>query len=260
MENIRGSSFGRMSLAHYQATKDLIFKPCLKKLDRPKFQYLPMANGQTQDWQNCLSVKLRGACLTLNIGESPSVARESFLSQILEDNAPEKYYLSEKACLGILRRAKERGKELPEELRIALERQASRLQSTDRKIENGGNGNGVLAETAYTLDTIDRHAVATIYGAKSYSEYERGKVAAIRASGGNYGGGSENLALSYSVVRRLTPTESERLNGLEDGYTDIEFKGKPASDSNRYKAIGNGMAKPCSDYIISRIVNVLKSN
>ena len=40
----------------------------------------------------------------------------------------------------------------------------------DRKIENGGNGKGVLAETAYTLNTIDRHAVAEIYGAKSYSE------------------------------------------------------------------------------------------
>lgn len=62
-----------------------------------------------------------------------------------------------------------------------------------------------------------RHAVATIYGAKSYSEYEAGKVAALRASGGNYGGGSENLALSYSIVRRLPPTECERLQGLEDG-------------------------------------------
>lgn len=90
----------------------------------------------------------------------------------------------------------------------------------DRKIENGGNGKGVLAETAYTLNTIDRHAVAQIYGAKSYSEYEAGKVATLRASGGAYGGGSENLALSYSIVRRLTPTECERLQGLTDGYTE----------------------------------------
>ena len=40
-------------------------------------------------------------------------------------NVPEKYYLSPKACLGILRRASARGKELPEILRVALERQAS---------------------------------------------------------------------------------------------------------------------------------------
>ena len=117
----------------------------------------------------------------------------------------------------------------------------------DRKIENGGNGKGVLAETAYTLNTIDRHAVAEIYGAKSYSEYEKGKVAALRASGGNHGGGSENLALSYSIVRRLTPTECERLQGLEDGYTD------GGSDTARYKALGNGMAQPCADYVIRRI-------
>ena len=118
----------------------------------------------------------------------------------------------------------------------------------DRKIENGGNGKGVLAETAYTLNTVDRHAVATIYGAKSYSEYEAGKVATPRASGGAYGGGSENLALSYSIVRRLTPTECERLQGLEDGYTD------GGSDTARYKALGNGMAQPCADYVIRRIV------
>ena len=123
----------------------------------------------------------------------------------------------------------------------------------DRKIENGGNGKGILAETAYTLNTIDRHAVAQIYGSKSYSEYEKGKVAALRASGGNYGGGSENLALSYSIVRRLTPTECERLQGLEDGYTD------GGSDTARYKALGNGMAQPCADYVIRRIVEVTRA-
>ena len=123
----------------------------------------------------------------------------------------------------------------------------------DRKIENGGNGKGVLAETAYTLNTIDRHAVAQIYGAKSYSEYEAGKVATLRASGGAYGGGSENLALSYSIVRRLTPTECERLQGLEDGYTE------GGSDTARYKALGNGMAQPCADYVICRIMACMRA-
>lgn len=56
-----------------------------------------------------------------NFGESPSVERESTLLQILEPNAPEKYYLSRKACEGILRRAKRRGKILPDMLREALE-------------------------------------------------------------------------------------------------------------------------------------------
>ena len=86
-----------------------------------------MADGRTQDWQNCLSVTLHGASSMLNIGECPSVVVESFLSRILQplEDVQEKYYLSPRACAGILRRAKERGKELPEELRMALE-----LQST----------------------------------------------------------------------------------------------------------------------------------
>jgi hypothetical protein len=61
----------------------------------------------------------------LNIGESPNEEKESFLSQILEDSTPEKYFLSVKACAGILRRAKERGKKLPEMLEKALIAQAN---------------------------------------------------------------------------------------------------------------------------------------
>ena len=63
---------------------------------------------------------LPGVYMTLSIGEFPSVARESTLSQILDLNAPEKYSLSSKAKAGILRRAKKRGKELPDMLRDAL--------------------------------------------------------------------------------------------------------------------------------------------
>ena len=71
-------------------------------------------------------------------------------------------------------------------------------------------------------------------------------------TGGNHGGGSENLAVTRSIVRRLTPTECERLQGLEDGYTE------GGSDTARYKALGNGMAQPCADYVIRRIVECAK--
>jgi len=67
---------------------------------------------------------LRGELLTRNFRESPSVAAVVTLSQILMANVPEKYYLSPKACQGILRRASARGKELPPMLKEALERQA----------------------------------------------------------------------------------------------------------------------------------------
>ena len=62
-----------------------------------------------------------GGCLTLSIGAFPSAAVESTLWQILEEDAPEKYYLSAKDCAGVLRRAERRGKALPKMLREALE-------------------------------------------------------------------------------------------------------------------------------------------
>lgn len=76
-----------------------------------------------------------GDSLTLNTGEKPSMtavqevcsawgphsaAKESLLSQILEVNAPEKYFLSARACRGILTRASRRGKKLPDLLETAL--------------------------------------------------------------------------------------------------------------------------------------------
>ena len=66
----------------------------------------------------------RGDASTLNTGVSPREEKESSLSQILQDDPPDKYYLTRKACLGILRRAFERGKELPRKLNQALEIQS----------------------------------------------------------------------------------------------------------------------------------------
>lgn len=56
-------------------------------------------------------------------------------------------------------------------------------------------------------------------------------------------------------VRRLTPRECERLQGLPDDYTLIDHKS--CSDSARYKALGNGMAQPCADYVMSVVVKML---
>jgi DNA (cytosine-5)-methyltransferase 1 len=59
-------------------------------------------------------------------------------------------------------------------------------------------------------------------------------------------------------VRRLTPTECERLQGFPDSYSDIMPKGKPTSDSSRYKALGNSMAVPVMKWIGARINEVNK--
>ncbi len=66
---------------------------------------------------------------TLNTSECPSGAAESSLSQILVDTAPSRYYLSPLACLGILRRARERGKTLPPLLEQALRIQAGLIRT-----------------------------------------------------------------------------------------------------------------------------------
>lgn len=65
-----------------------------------------------------------GESSTLNTGVCPRVVRGSSLWQILEPHPQRKYYLSRKACLGILRRARKRGKELPTTLKLALEMQS----------------------------------------------------------------------------------------------------------------------------------------
>jgi len=60
-------------------------------------------------------------------------------------------------------------------------------------------------------------------------------------------------------VRRLTPTECERLQGFPDGYTNIPYRGKNgAPDGPRYKALGNSMAANCMRWIGRRIEAVDK--
>jgi DNA (cytosine-5)-methyltransferase 1 len=61
------------------------------------------------------------------------------------------------------------------------------------------------------------------------------------------------MLLRDAVVRRLTPRECERLQGFPDDHTLIPWKGKPATDGHRYKALGNSMAVPVMRWIGERI-------
>ena len=71
-------------------------------------------------------------------------------------------------------------------------------------------------------------------------------VASLRsASGGS--------SRTYVGVRRLMPVECERLQGMADSYTAVEYNGKPAKDGPRYRAIGNSMAVPVLSWILRRI-------
>ena len=60
------------------------------------------------------------------------------------------------------------------------------------------------------------------------------------------------------VVRRLLPTEAEALQGFPRGYTDVEFKGKPAPDTARYRALGNSFSVNVVRWIAQRIAKIEK--
>jgi DNA (cytosine-5)-methyltransferase 1 len=133
----------------------------------------------------------------------------------------------------------------------------------NRQDKNGGNGCGFQKNISYTLTTSDIHAICTpikpeekmVFGQSGFANYKEG-CCTIRAEGGDNGGGSENLAVAKNLVRRLTPLECERLQGFPDGWTDIP----KATDSPRYRALGNSVAVPCVDFIMRGIAHFFRKN
>lgn len=124
MENTLNILFGKTSTERSQVIKGLTLEPYLKKSQKPKFQCLDLADGRTPEWSEGGQPTFHGVSWMPSIGEYPSEERESTLWEIIKTDVPLKYYLSPKACSGILRRAAKRGKELPKPLKEALERQA----------------------------------------------------------------------------------------------------------------------------------------
>lgn len=83
----------------------------------------------------------------------------------------------------------------------------------DRADTAGCNGKGWKEDTSYTLNTIDKPAV--VCAQKSYTEFkDESTLSTLKATGGSYGGGSENIVVKNYIVRRLTPTECARLQGF----------------------------------------------
>jgi len=144
---------------------------------------------------------------------------------------------------------------------------------------SAAQGDSVSTEVTPTLEKSKTPAVFTNSGHGAYKD----GVGTLRATGGDNGGGSENLAVAVSdpartlsarhdsspcadrgqnflaqasAVRRLTPKECERLQGFGDNYTQIPWRNKPAEscpDGPRYKSMGNSMAVPVMRWIGERI-------
>ncbi|WP_169007795.1 DNA cytosine methyltransferase [Faecalispora jeddahensis] len=120
----------------------------------------------------------------------------------------------------------------------------------DREPENGGNGLGCQPDISYTITTSDRHAVCEPYQ-EVVGALCRGDEKGI---GSQYVSQNKCIVERRNLIRRLTPLECERLQGFPDGWTLIPG----ASDSARYKALGNSVAIPCVSFVLRSIAYFLR--
>ena len=123
-------------------------------------------------------------------------------------------------------------------------------------------GVGKDGAPAFTLSRAHCHGVYTDMQPIAFQESQTGcreydTAGTLRAGGPGHDPVGTGLRIG-SAVRRLTPRECERLQGFPDDYTLIPYRGKPAKDGPRYKAIGNSMAVPVMRWIGRRIDAVEK--
>lgn len=335
------SPYGRMSSERSAAQNPKIFRSSSRNfstLRNHTLMLLDLRPGAGNMWGYCWEYDpvWLGPPGTLNTSECPKDVVVSSLSQILQDTVPYKYYLSPRACLGILRRAEERGKDLPPLLALALRLQAGLfphprvLPAGEPKAfainqrEEGRDLRGQAAaltasagtrmhtfvtagflpessasagdigyqeECAPTLKAGGKSAAVLCLndqGGKSMecSENVSGTLRAqehghqplvfeshgidARYTGPHTvsptisacaGTGGNNLPLVAGngapyplLVRRLVPLECERLQGFPDGWTNLPG----ASDSARYKALGNSVAIPCVEHLMFCVSLALK--
>ena len=122
----------------------------------------------------------------------------------------------------------------------------------DRQPENGGNGCGYQENLAYTITTVDLHAV---YARQRVDEFRNDDIASTQSA--RQAKDATDLVVESDrqyaqLIRRLTPLECERLQGFPDGWTNIPG----ASDSARYRALGNSVAIPCVEFIMKSLREV----
>lgn len=315
MENTQHSLYGKTCRGHLAPTAEKISEPsskCSAKSKPLPFMFLDLTgggateNGNTQVASWATGIPSLGAYSMRDIGEYPNVVEESFLWQILEANVPQKYYLSAKACRGVLRRAERRGKELPIILKTALEQQIERWEkygtplpifnplNTDKNLVcfNGttmsdfakcldqtsakpfcnqganivlecydarGNGDGKTVQTI-TGDHNNRLTDYTAVVCETYAGNSSGNDIAGTLDSHYYlgcgarGDKEREFSETQYIVRRLTPLECCRLQGMPDWWVN----GTAGSDAAQYKMWGNGMALPCALYVMEGIAFALR--
>ena len=148
-----------------------------------------------------------------------------------------------------LQAAAQHGVAIPIDLRNAGRNPEKRDESNRQ-----GCGIGVPGDPSSTISTAFVPGVAAFKPGQSAAAHGIGYEEEVAPSLEGGGGGNNKPAVMHGMaVRRLTPRECERLQGFPDDYTLVPFRGKPAADGNRYKALGNSMAVPVMRWLGERI-------
>ena len=211
---ILGSLSGRTCLGHSRATRALILEPCLKKSEKVKFQCLKVI-WATAGLVQCPGAEIAWRVLDAQYWGVPQRRKRIFL---VAD------FAADGRCAG--------------EILFEPARGGRNIASCERARE----GSSERTESGARIALYDiQHRDDVIRPIKD------GNVPTLTARMGT-GGHNVPIVLQDGRIYKLTPTECERLQGLPDGYTE------GGSDTARYKALGNGMAQPCADYVIRRII------
>lgn len=258
MDCIQLSLFGRTCPEHSVPTEEKISEPCWKNLPAlniQTFQFLDLRVGGADGAKLEQSLETdglwRGDSWTVNIGESPNAVKESLLSQILEDNVPQKFYLSARACQGILVRASRRGKPLPDILRQALMDVIGGGNSYTLKIHSGcaGGGKGALVQTekSATLSTLQDQ---TLFQPVVYDARGNGDGRTCPTITGDH----ENRITDYTAIA------IERKTFNEQSFSHYKESEKCSTLKAKAGNIGNGseclVAEKTVRWIVRRLTPV----
>lgn len=257
MDCIQLSLFGKTCPEHSAPMEEKISEPCWKNLpawNNQTFQFLDLrggADGAKPEQSPETDGLWLGDSSMLNTGEFPNAERESLLSWILEDNVPQKYYLSARACQGILTRASRRGKPLPEVLRQALMDVIGGGDSYTLKIRSGcaGGGKGALVQTekSATLSTLQDQ---TLFQHFVYDARGNGGGKIVPTITGDH----ENRITDYTAIA------IERKTFNEQSFSHYKESNKCSTLKAKAGNIGNGseclIAEKAIRWIVRRLTPV----
>ena len=140
-------------------------------------------------------------------------------------------------------------------------RNAGRDPEKHDEINRQGVGVGEAGDPSHTITSACVHGVAhpTVLmdqGGNVMNVLQDGTVGTLRRE--THGHEPAVMQPPNMAIRRLTPTECERLQGFPDGYTNTPWRKQPeAPDGPRYKALGNSWAVPVITWIGKRIANAI---